>query len=440
MKKLLSICLPALLFLSLLACNNTGVTPREKLSEQAFVYYTLKDVYLWNEELPELDYNSYPSAEAVLEAMRNRSYDRWSYIVRRSGDGSALPGNMKYDEAYGYGFDVIWRDSSLMISYVKAGSPAEVAGLRRGNKILKVNSTSIPDTPTGEFKSSIYSKLFSPAALELTIEGAVNPFSLSKGVYKKQDILISKVIPHAGRQVGYLMFNSFTSTGDRTDRDTKNDNKGLDDAFSSFARAGVTELVLDLRYNGGGSVAVSSYLANLIAGALCDGSLYKTLYFNRRSYTTSNIDVRLAYLDFMYRNSKHYRIDYLPELGRSVYYFNRLDNSLNLKRIFVITTGDSASASESLINGLKPHIDLKLIGSRTHGKPVGMIPLTYKDIQLVAIMFRGENSLGQGDFYRGLPVDKEAADDLTNELGSVNETSLKEALYYIEHDSFSGGM
>lgn len=343
-----------------------------------------------------------------------------------------------YDEVDDFGFRVDWVGNRLVVLYVDLGSPANIKGVKRGDTIVMVNNISVPAEPTAQFKSSIYRELFWNDSVTLKIDGRADSVALTRDIYKERHIFFKDVITSSNNtKIGYLAFNSFAATGNTDDTNYDNDNSGLDTVFKGFAIANISELVLDLRYNGGGLVNVSSYLASLIAGQELKGKVYKNIYFNDRKFSTSNIDLRLSFLDYYYLNSKKLVVDYLPELGDKTYYFDSLPNSLNLKRVFIITGENTASASESLINGLRAHIDVKLIGTKSHGKPVGMINLRYKDIIFVPIMFRGENALGVGDFYNGIQPDKEVADDFSRDLGSPDEGCLKEALYYIANGNFS---
>lgn len=355
-------------------------------------------------------------------------------IVTTDGGSSPKPA---YDEVEDFGFRVGWVGNRLIVLYVDLGSPAHTNGLKRGDSIVMVNSVSVPAEPTAQFKGSIYGELFWNDSVTVKIDGKADSVVLTRAIYKERHIFFKDVIIKGTTKIGYLAFNSFAATGNTDDTNRDNDNSGLDTVFNEFATANIDELVLDLRYNGGGLVDVSSYLASLIAGQELKGKVYKNIYFNDRKFTTSNIDLRLSFLDYYYLNSKSLVVDYLPELGNKTYYFDSLPNSLNLKRVFIITGSKTASASESLINGLRAHIDVKLIGTKSHGKPVGMINLRYRDIVFVPIMFRGENAQGVGDFYNGLLPDKEVADDFSRALGSQDEGCLKEALYYIEKGNYS---
>jgi hypothetical protein len=175
-----------------------------------------------------------------------------------------------------------------------------------------------------------------------------------------------------------------------------------------LSQAGVSELVLDLRYNGGGLISVAEFLSGLLGGELTAGEI-----FARRVHNTRNA----------FRNS-----DTL---------FVNEANALDLNRIVIITSGSTASASEMIINGLDPFLDVWLVGDDTFGKPVGSYGFSFCDKVLRPISFANANAVGNTDFFAGFAVDCASEDDLSHELGDPLEASLAEALYVIENNTCS---
>jgi C-terminal processing protease CtpA/Prc len=194
--------------------------------------------------------------------------------------------------------------------------------------------------------------------------------------------------------VGYLLFRNFVTPS----------YAALDEAFNSLREAGATELVVDLRYNGGGLVDVAVHLASLIGGSATQGRVFATFQHNDKN-SALNEDLRFA--------------DAPPQ-------------TLNLSRLIVITTRSSASASELLINGLRPHLPVVVIGDATYGKPVGQYGFTFCNKVLAPVAFKLVNSEGQGDFFGGIDPDCRATDDADHDLGSAEEDSLAEALYFVQ--------
>ena len=118
--------------------------------------------------------------------------------------------------------------------------------------------------------------------------------------------------------------------------------------------------------------------------------------------------------------------------------FEEQSNSLNLNRVIILTTDGTASASEALINGLEPHIEVVTIGETTYGKPVGMKVFQYEDYVFLPITFRIANSNNESDYYDGIQPDALCNDDFTRAFDNREEAYLKEAIYYLENGSFSG--
>jgi carboxyl-terminal processing protease len=213
-------------------------------------------------------------------------------------------------------------------------------------------------------------------------------------VITQPSVGLTSVIDVGGRKVGYVLFESFIDTS----------NALLDQAFATFVSQGVTELVIDERYNGGGEVSVAQHLASLIAGNGFSGRNLGTLTFN----------------------DKH-------QNQNQSYSFQTVANALNLTQVFFITTQATASASEFTINSLVPYVHVVTVGSATFGKPVGENGFNVCTNVLYPITFKITNAAGHGDYFSGLPATCAAADDRTHALGDPAETSLATALGYVRH-------
>jgi len=207
-------------------------------------------------------------------------------------------------------------------------------------------------------------------------------------------ILFDSVYTISSKKIGYLVLKGFITP-------TKTE---LDNCFARFKSANVEELIVDLRYNGGGMIDVSNRLASLIGGTALSGKVYTIYSYNNR-YESQNTTIN----------------------------FLSLPNALSLGRVTFITTSGTASASELVINGLKPYMTVALVGSKTHGKPVGMPVLKYNRFKWVflpiCISFRNVNN--EGEYFNGLDVNVVAADDFNTPFGDINEASFAAALNYI---------
>jgi C-terminal processing protease CtpA/Prc len=193
--------------------------------------------------------------------------------------------------------------------------------------------------------------------------------------------------------VGYFLFRNFVEPAVAE----------LDAEFAAFKLAGVRELVVDLRYNSGGLLSVAQVLSNLIGGEVTQGQIQYTLEYNP---------------DNSFRNQ---RVTFLDRV-----------QSLDLTRVFFIVTGSSASASELVINALRPYLDVVLIGETTFGKPVGQLGYTFCQKTLRPVSFSLVNADGVGDYFDGIAPTCAAGDDLDRPFGDPGEASLSEALSYLE--------
>jgi len=176
----------------------------------------------------------------------------------------------------------------------------------------------------------------------------------------------------------------------------------LTDAFAALRGERVDELVLDLRYNGGGLVSVARHLASLIGGTRTEGQVLAEYFHNARNARRNEI-IR----------------------------FEPREEALTLERLVVITSRSSASASEMIVNSLRPFLPVITVGAPTFGKPVGQYGLNFCDKVLYPVAFTLRNALGQGDYFGGIPADCQAGDDLTRQIGDPDEASLREALHVV---------
>jgi len=200
--------------------------------------------------------------------------------------------------------------------------------------------------------------------------------------------------------VGYLAFNSFL--GDTTEM-----YNNFQRIFNRFSSESIQDVIVDLRYNGGGYVTVQEKLANYLINAGGNGNIMMTQKYNDK-YTQFN------------------DISRFKKLG-----------SLNLSRVFFIVSNNTASASELLINNLKPYMEVKLVGpSNTYGKPVGFFPIPVGEWYVFPVSFRTINKNGEGNYFNGIPIDNKAADGFDKDWGDASEACLASALSYINTGAF----
>ncbi|MGI4022497.1 MAG: S41 family peptidase [Janthinobacterium lividum] len=330
-----------------------------------------------------------------------------------------------------YGFSPIYNTiADLRIRYVYPGSPADKAGLVRGYQIIKINnSTAISyDGSTGSNYKAVNSALFSSTTISMTLQKPDNTtfdVTLNTANYTVNPVLKYKLLDLGNsKKLGYIVFNSFTTPD--------NAKAYLDAAFTSFTAGGITDLVVDLRYNGGGSVATAEYLSNLIVPAAKTNTVMYTSYYNDK---LQNDKYPLL--------SKIYRInagDFKPANNQVKF---AKAGSLNISRVFFIVSGNTASASELTINNLIPEMNVQLIGKTTYGKPVGFFAIPIGAYELYTPEFETKNSASAGGYYAGMTPGSatypgvDASDDVTHDFGDVNEAMLARAISYTTKGTYA---
>lgn len=360
----------------------------------------LDDIYLWRQFLPGVDPVRFASPEAYLEEVRYRPLDTsYSYITPKAAH-EALFSDSQY---VGFGFSTRVTDSAITILQVFPASPASEAQLARGDRIAAVDGRTVAELAA----SGAINTVFGDATVGVmstvdvvTRAGQARRVTLQKRIVTIPPVSLTRVYQVNGRVVGYVFFRQFVRPS----------TAALDDAFAALRQAGATELVLDLRYNGGGLLDVAVHLASLIGDVTLRGQVFATLQHNDR-----NRD-----LDQTYR-------------------FETIAQPLRLSRLVVITTRSSASASELLINGLRPYVPVTVVGDRTFGKPVGQYGIDMCNRVVLPVAFTTLNARGQADYFSGIAADCVAADDAGQDLGAVEEASLAEALVVIGTGACSPG-
>src|SRR5262249_25524899 len=258
------------------ATNSTSsTTDCSTAGENAQVLDVMNSWYYWNTSIPAgLDPATYPSAAALLDAIRPyQPLDRFSYVTTQAADQSFY-GAGQY-VGYGFGFNLDLSDD-LAVTAVYADSPAEQAGLQRGDVVTTGNGVAVPTlVANGTLDSTLGGDTPGTTATftYLDPQASTRTATLTSAVITQPSVSLSSVIDAgAGQKVGYLVFNSFIDTSDAQ----------LDQAFATFAAQGVTGLVVDERYNGGGELSVAQHLAALIVGNSYEGRPLATLTYNAR--------------------------------------------------------------------------------------------------------------------------------------------------------------
>lgn len=390
MKNLCSryIVLLAIIAVSFSSCKKEKTEPESPFSSERlamkFVQDVMKEYYYWNETAPYPDYMSYDDIYKFFDASLVKQ-DRWSWMT----DGETYMAEetgvyTSYGASLGQAIEY-YKDYTVYIRYVYKDSPFDKAGITRGWAIEKINGVAVRTLVTNGTFNTEFNKDGNIFTFKDT-KGNEREIKINKSTIQATSVLISKVFDKTDyswldQPVGYINYLTFNQN--MTDE--------VKAAVAKVKQSGAKHLILDLRYNGGGSLKASALLASLIANKGCDGKvLVKTKH-----------------------NSKYSSWD--NEKGATAN-IERTPESLDLDDLYVISGQGTASASEIIINGLKPLMNVIQVGQTTYGKPNGMYVLQYPEkvkmpeYVFLPICFYSVNSLGKGDYDNGLAPDNYRAD------------------------------
>lgn len=424
--------IPVLLFA---ACKEDEILPVKELEKEipptvanqanqyvnSWILENMEYWYLWNKDLPsDADKNLDP--ESYFNSLLSDE-DRFSWIQGNYRDLlNSLQGISK--EA-GYEF-VLYREKEgsdnviLQILYIKPGSPAASTELKRGDIVTHINGEQLTTQNYKDLLKAIKNNheiRFKPLVIQEERFGEAKSLALAAVEYSENPNYLQKVLDIDGRKVGYFVYNFF-ATG--TDSQPGKYDQEMDAVFGNFRAQGITDLVLDLRFNSGGSESSARNLASLIGRGIDDSKI-----FLKRKY---NDVVQKSILDD-------------PDLGEGFltsYYHkksNNIGSLLSSGRVYILTSSRTASASELIINALKPFMDVFLIGDTTYGKNVGSISLfEEKDEKnqwgMQPIVVKVFNSEDQSDYGSGFAPNVLHEDNglYLYPLGDAREALLSQAI------------
>lgn len=400
------------------------------MEEKLWIHAWIDDLYLWYREVPNLDIASYSSAIAYFDddktpakTASGKDKDQFHFIYKTT-DWEALS-QSGTEASYGIQWALLATKPprSLVIAYTEPDSPAASANLARGAKVLTIDGVDVENgtdvdtlnaglTPAqlGEAHTFVVQDLGSDQTRTVTLT------STSVEITPVQNV---HTLPPPNDKVGYFLFTDHIATAE----------KELFDAITQLQTAGVTDLILDLRYNGGGYLDIASELAYMIAGPTATaGKTFERLQYNDRYPTTDPFSGLPLQPGGFISHSEGFvpaRLDSGVELPY-----------LGLPRVFVLTSASTCSASESVMNSLAG-VDVQVIqiGETTCGKPYGFVPQDNCGTTYFAIQFQGVNNKGFGDYadgfvpggvFKGCTV----PDDFGHALGDPAEQRVATALSY----------
>ncbi len=375
------------------ACSDDG--------QKQFVLDNLYTWYLWNDLLPaNLNIDDYESPEELV-AQVTTTYGPQDAdgnpVDLFSSVGSLEADTQFFGEGRFEGFGFSWRfvdpaSTEFRITRVFSGSPAANGGLDRGQRLLSLNGRTIEAIEAAEGISAVFGDNDTLTFEMERVDTSVFSVTLTKDIVTIDPVPQWRLIDRGPGlpPVGYVEFSTFVSTA----------NAKLDTVFAEFNNANVTDVILDLRYNGGGLVSTAELLGDFLGGEIAENLVFSRTEFNADRAAVNNRTT----------------------------FFARLLNSINLDQLVVIATNSTASASELVTNGMIPHATVTIVGDNTFGKPVGQIGLEFCEKILRPTSFRLANADGDGDYFGGLPVDCPASDELSIPIGDDLDPNMVAAL------------
>ena len=368
--------------------------------EKIWLREYMDDWYFWYQSSPSPNPDGYISVDSYFDALLYQGTlaafpkaDEWSYLIsqeaydRTFGDGRTL--------GYGVmvaGLEVAGQpDQPLYVRYIEPGSPAALAGLQRGDRIMAVNGK----TASQIISDNNYADL-SPVntgdmvTIDIRNADGDSRVQLTATVYDLDPVPGSRVfLSPDGRKMGYVqvkdMINQALSP--------------FDSVFGQFKAQGVQDVVLDLRYNGGGLVSVADKIASFPNGPATNGKVFASLLYNdKRSGNNES------------------------------FHFQNYANATGLSRVYVLTGPRTCSASEQVINGLRPYVTVVTIGDTTCGKPVGFLPKADGCGSVVnAVNFESVNSRNEGRYFDGFDATCPVPEDFSQPQGSSTDPLIMAA-------------
>lgn len=395
--------------------------------EKQWLHAYMDEVYLWYDQMPRVDAalpqysdsaNVPASLGAYFHALRTpqrtasgKLLDEFSFAMP-TAEWEALS---QRGAQLGYG--VIWSASTApnvaTVLWVAPGSAAELAGVQRGDQLLTIDGASVDTLQASAFLDAVYpGSAVGHRMVFRRASGASGPDAvLTAAEVAMPSVPLVKTIATASGTVGYVLFNLHDVPSEA----------GLIAAMKTLKDAGVSDLVLDLRYNRGGYLYIASELAYMIAGpARTADRTFEKLSFNAKR-TADNAEPATPF----------FNTSCIPDAGFTTCTDTKPLPTLGLNRVYVLASHTTCSASESVVNGLRGiDVDVRIVGGTTCGKPYGFNGKDNCGISYMPMEFKGVNAKGFGDYADGFDADCAAADDASHALGSQDEGMLAAALAY----------
>lgn len=396
--------------------DNNSKAPAETIAVNEFVEVVMKDIYLWYASVPDIDINYEFDTKAYFEKLLHYE-DKWSFItddVKKLED--SFEGiETSYGWSLGFGRFSDTKTIFAVVEYVYPNTPAASAGLKRGDFIFSMNGGDITDD---NYMDLLNSTNLSISYGQYGNSGISNEKTLSMTALKLNldPVQFTNIIEHGGHKIGYLFYAQYIG----------NYNSSIDAVLQNFVDNQVTDVVLDLRYNPGGTTDAAQHLCSSLA-----------------PLDVVNGEKNLVKFQWNNKYQEHW-ISKNNQSQLGITFLKSVPVKLGLSKLYIITGKGTASASELTITGLKPYMSqLTTVGDTTYGKYTASItlkpedfytnPNDYKDFENWAvqpIILKYANSQGVTDFKNGFIADIPAEDDVFSPipLGDKNEALLKTAI------------
>lgn len=449
--------------------NAPAAGTRAELTKDSIFLYS-RQVYLWWNFIPDYQTfapRNFPSNDSELFAITryginpatNKPYEfngddsdepKYSYIsdITQQNPVAYTPEKKAAVDLEGNGNDFgllvgitgVKSAYSLYLKAVYPGSPAAATGFKRGDKITKINNQSFGSNYDAEI-GTLNQALFNSSSVTIsgTTSGTNNTYNktLSKAPYKSSPIYKDSVYTSGSKKIGYLAYARFSKE--------TNSLPEFERIFTKFIQQGVTDLIIDLRYNGGGYVTTAQNLINRIAPSSLNGKVMFIENYNKlMQEKKATILLKQPLLDgngkVQYKDASkkelvtYFDIDY--SVAANTNHFQKIGSLKPSNKVVFIISSSTASASELVINSLKPHVPVTLVGSTSYGKPVGFFPIRIEKYDVYFSMFETQNSKGEGKYYSGFTPDYPTADNLSYDFGDLRESSFAAAYNYITLGKF----
>jgi C-terminal processing protease CtpA/Prc len=415
--------------------DSQGTAMHEKMWLRSWT----NDTYLWYREVDDNDPSLFSVADYFSQLQTDELTASGSFKDDFHFSQSTEDYNQRTQSGVTSGYGISWEFISsssprrLIVRYTEPNSPASIAGVSRGFELKMLDGIDFVNSSAQTDVDQINSVLF-PSDDSQTFNfvfsddagNEVLNTNLTSANIELQPVQNVTVIDTDAGRLGYMQFNSFIRTGQQ----------GLIDGFQKFVDQGVTELVIDLRYNGGGLLAMASQMAYMVAGsAQTNNQTFETLQFNDKY---PNVDPVTG-------DTLRPTPFYTREIDWTTNQFtDKTLPSVDLTRVFILATDSTCSASEAVINGLRGiDVEVVLMGDTTCGKPYGFYPTDNCSTTYFTIQFQGVNAKGFGEYSEGFsPVSSPifadqlpgcpVTDDFTQVLGNEKEALLASAIEYAE--------